>query len=29
MTDATKPSSERSFLDRYFGLTESGSDVRT
>src|SRR5499426_2188025 len=29
MTDATKPSSERSFLDRYFGLSESGSDVRT
>src|SRR6266446_5715018 len=29
MTDATKPSSERAFLDRYFGLTESGSDVRT
>src|SRR6266702_87746 len=29
MTDATKPSSERPFLDRYFGLTESGSDVRT
>src|ERR1700750_2449029 len=29
MTDATKPSSERAFLDRYFGLSESGSDVRT
>src|SRR5215468_8369824 len=29
MTDATKPSSERAFLDRYFGLHESGSDVRT
>ena len=29
MTDATKPSSERPFFDRYFGLTESGSDVRT
>jgi len=29
MTDATKPSSERPFLDRYFGLRESGSDVRT
>jgi len=29
MTDAIKPSSERAFLDRYFGLTESGSDVRT
>src|SRR2546429_4102506 len=29
MTDATKPSGERAFLDRYFGLTESGSDVRT
>ena len=29
MIDATKPSSERSFLDRYFGLSESGSDVRT
>src|SRR5260370_20977534 len=29
MTDATKPSSERAFLDRYFGLTESGTDVRT
>src|SRR5262249_15273089 len=29
MTDATKPSSERSFFDRYVGLSESGSDVRT
>ena len=29
MTDATKPSSERPFLDRYFGLTENGTDVRT
>src|SRR5438132_9307122 len=29
MTDATKPSSARAFLDRYFGLSESGSDVRT
>src|SRR6266853_4320515 len=29
MTDATKPSSERAFLDRYFGLTESGTDVKT
>src|SRR5262252_119612 len=29
MTDATEPSSERAFLDRYFGLSESGSDVRT
>src|SRR5580704_2178510 len=29
MPDATKPSSERAFLDRYFGLSESGSDVRT
>src|SRR6201994_1412331 len=29
MTDATQPSSERAFLDRYFGLSESGSDVRT
>src|SRR2546421_1157721 len=29
MTDATKPSGERAFLDRYFGLSESGSDVRT
>src|SRR6266566_1537814 len=29
MTDATKPSGERSFLERYFGLHESGTDVRT
>src|ERR1700745_3558644 len=29
MTAATEPSSERAFLDRYFGLSESGSDVRT
>src|SRR5437899_4730443 len=29
MTDATKPSSARAFLDRYFGLSESGSDVHT
>src|SRR5947208_12206292 len=29
MTDATKPSGERAFLDRYFGLSESGSDVHT
>src|SRR5437879_5681538 len=29
MTDATKPSSARAFLDRYFGLTESGTNVRT
>src|SRR5260221_11680982 len=29
MTDATKPSGEQSFLDRYFGLTRNGSDVRT
>src|SRR3954451_13321832 len=29
MSDTTKPSSERPFLDRYFGLRESGSDVRT
>src|SRR6266704_737354 len=29
MTDATKPSSARAFLDRYFGLSESGSSVRT
>src|SRR3954465_2635402 len=25
----TKPASERPFLDRYFGLTENGTDVRT
>src|SRR6059058_1654497 len=29
MTDATKPSGERAFLDRYFGLAENGTDVRT
>src|SRR6476619_3448213 len=29
MTDATKPSGERSFLDRHFGLTRHGTDVRT
>src|SRR5947208_16081695 len=29
MTDATKAVRERSPLDRYFGLRESGSDVRT
>jgi len=29
MTDATKPRPERPLLDRYFGLRESGSDVRT
>src|SRR5947208_16469814 len=29
MTDATKAVRERSPLDRYFGLLESGSDVRT
>src|SRR5258705_1288874 len=29
MTDATKPSGERAFLDRYFGLSESGSNIRT
>src|SRR5262252_3535668 len=29
MTDASKPASERSFVDRYFGLAESGSGVRT
>jgi AGZA family xanthine/uracil permease-like MFS transporter len=29
MTDVGKPASERSFLDRYFGLAESGTDVRT
>src|SRR6201987_3021506 len=28
MTDATKPASERSFLDRYFRLSESGTSVR-
>src|SRR3981081_2718789 len=29
MSDMTKPSSERPFLDRYFGLTDNGTDVRT
>src|SRR5216683_296401 len=29
MTDSTKPATEQSLLDRYFGLTESGSSVRT
>src|SRR5438046_5495961 len=29
MTDATKAVRERSPLDRYFGLSESGSDVHT
>src|SRR5256884_3028145 len=29
MTYATKPASERSLLDRYFGLSENGTDVRT
>jgi AGZA family xanthine/uracil permease-like MFS transporter len=29
MTDATKAGSEPSLLDRYFRLTESGTDVRT
>src|SRR6195256_4340038 len=29
MSDMTKPSSERPFLDRYFGLTASGTNVRT
>jgi adenine/guanine/hypoxanthine permease len=29
MIDASKPSSERPFLDRYFGLTENGTTVRT
>src|SRR5215813_10949802 len=29
MADITKPARERPFLDRYFGLSESGSDVRT
>src|SRR5713101_388594 len=28
MTDATKPSGERAFLDRYFGLRESGTSIR-
>src|SRR3954453_5523840 len=29
MSEITKPASERPFLDRYFGLTENGTDVRT
>jgi AGZA family xanthine/uracil permease-like MFS transporter len=29
MTEAAKPVGERSFLERYFGLHESGTDVRT
>jgi AGZA family xanthine/uracil permease-like MFS transporter len=29
MTDTTAPAGERSFLDRYFGLTENGTNVRT
>src|SRR5437660_4544242 len=29
MTDATKPSGERAFLDRYFGLSQNGPDPRT
>src|SRR6476646_3321150 len=29
MSDTTKPASERPFLDRHFGLTEHGTDVRT
>src|ERR1700754_4023020 len=29
MSDTTKPASERPFLDRYFGLTENGTNVRT
>src|SRR5262249_28739044 len=29
MTDATKPAGERPFLDRYFRLTEHGTNVRT
>ena len=29
MTDSTKPAGEQSFLDRYFGLTASGTNVRT
>jgi AGZA family xanthine/uracil permease-like MFS transporter len=29
MTDTSKPASERPFLDRYFGLTENGTNVRT
>src|SRR5262249_59245665 len=29
MTFATKPAAESSFLDRYFGMTENGTSVRT
>src|SRR3954447_12535101 len=29
MSDTAKPASERPFLDRHFGLTENGTDVRT
>src|ERR1700740_1920067 len=29
MTDATKPSSERAFLERVFGLAKSGTNPRT
>ena len=29
MTYATKPATERPLLDRYFGLSENGTDVRT
>src|SRR6476620_6626846 len=29
MSEITKPASERPFLDRYFGLTDNGTDVRT
>src|SRR3954452_9607302 len=29
MSDTTKPASERPFLDRYFGLTDNATDVRT
>jgi adenine/guanine/hypoxanthine permease len=29
MIDRDKPATERSFVDRYFGLSENGTDVRT
>ncbi len=29
MNDRVKPSSERSLVDRYFGLAENGTDIRT
>src|SRR5713101_5676999 len=29
MIDPTKSATERSLVDRYFGLTESGTDIRT